>query len=324
VQGPGSVFCCGGSGGGGGGVGGICDGGGVGHQRWRGINDNDDDGGGGACGGGTQNLPPLQQQRTNNKGEGFGYGGRDAIEPTTMTTVARPPPTNVRLKSILLSELASCGDSGGWGGVSSTTGWLDSDIASQVFEGAGGNKWDRSTYDFIDGIPAPRKQAEQKYDVYLSYMHSTLIPKMKKKLRLGSMTMMEILRIQFMQWEKSLLLESTYQPKWTMLSTLKSLGTMIFSLIYLITRRYFQVFSMLVWVKSVHMLQRRWIVRVYLVKLVFSPMHAEQKSWFVFMSALSKRNISSIVFIAICHMPKSCIHQKIQTQWLGWGRWAGC
>ena len=55
-----------------------------------------------------------------------------------------------------------------------------SDIASQVFEGAGGNKWDPSTYDFIDGIPAPRKQAEQEYDVYLSYMHSTLLPKMKK------------------------------------------------------------------------------------------------------------------------------------------------
>jgi hypothetical protein len=26
-----------------------------------------------------------------------------------------------------------------------------SDIANQVFGGAGGNKWDRSTYDFIEG-----------------------------------------------------------------------------------------------------------------------------------------------------------------------------
>ena len=61
---------------------------------------------------------------------------------------------------------------------------------------------------------------------------------------------------------------------------------MIFSLTYLITRRYFLVSSMLVWVKSVHMLLRRWIVRVYLVKLVFLLMHAEQKRWFVFMSIL--------------------------------------
>ena len=30
-----------------------------------------------------------------------------------------------------------------------------SDIANQVIEGTDGNKWDWSTYHFIDGIPAP-------------------------------------------------------------------------------------------------------------------------------------------------------------------------
>jgi hypothetical protein len=58
--------------------------------------------------------------------------------------------------------------------------YATTDIANQIIEGTGGNKWDRSTYNFIDGIPAPQKQAEQEYDVYLSYMHSSLLPQIKK------------------------------------------------------------------------------------------------------------------------------------------------
>ena len=51
--------------------------------------------------------------------------------------------------------------------------------------GSGGNKWDTQRMDFLDGVAAPRKKAEEEYEVYVSYMHGMFQPTMKSQHELG-------------------------------------------------------------------------------------------------------------------------------------------
>ena len=65
---------------------------------------------------------------------------------------------------------------------------MGSDSVAHAVLGAssgGGNTWDMQRMDFLDGVAAPRKKAEQEYDVYVSYMHGMFQPTMKSQQELG-------------------------------------------------------------------------------------------------------------------------------------------
>jgi hypothetical protein len=65
---------------------------------------------------------------------------------------------------------------------------MGSDSVAHAVLGASsevGNKWDMQRMDFLDGVAAPQKKAEQEYDVYVSYMHGMFQPTMKSQRELG-------------------------------------------------------------------------------------------------------------------------------------------
>jgi hypothetical protein len=174
------------------------------------------------------------------------------------------------------------------------------DIANQVIEVTGGNKWDRSTYDFIDGIPVPQKQAEQEYDVYLSYMHSSLLPQMKK-LVLGFNDNDGNLQDPIDAMGEVIIPGINLQSKMNHAQYIdKSRHYDIVSYLF-DTRRYFQVFSILVLVKSVHMFLRKWIVRVCFSQAGFLADTCQSRTLVCFYECLiiSKHRLHCIY----CHLP---------------------